>query len=181
MQPSPRCRQRSGRNLVPEERRMNNAQRSTLRRGSSSGHAPLAELQRFQQRALVVGVVGLGVCVAGAFFSPAQFFRSYLLAYLFWLSVALGCLAIVMVHHLSGGAWGLVIRRLLESGTRTLPLMALLFLPLLLGAYKYGLYPWAVAEEVNRSEVLKHKAPYLNLPFFLARTAFYFAVWIGIS
>ena len=82
---------------MSQERSMNNAQRATLRRGSSSGQAPLPELQRFQQRALVVGVVGLGVCVAGAFFSPAQFFRSYLLAYLFWLSVALGCLAIDQV------------------------------------------------------------------------------------
>ena len=158
---------------------MTNAQRSTLRRGSSSGQAPLPELQRFQQRALVVGVVGLGVCVAGAFFSPAQFFRSYLLAYLFWLSVALGCLAIVMVHYLSGGAWGIVIRRLLESGTRTLPLMALLFLPLAFGLH--DLYLWARPAVVANDEVLQHKSLYLNVPFFLLRAVCYFAAWIGVA
>ena len=141
------------------------------------------EIGRIQQRSLIIGVVGLVLLLVGALVSqaPEQFFRSYLIGYIFWVGIALGCLAICMLQHLSGGAWGLIIRRLLEAGTRTLPLLALLFLPLLLGAYKYHLYPWAVAEEVNRSEVLKHKALYLNLPFFVGRAVFYFAVWLTLS
>src|SRR5438067_669784 len=162
-----------------------NAQGHTARRNAEmmeTYHAP-PEISRIQQRSLIIGVAGLALLLVGALVlrEPEQFFRSYLLGYVFWIGIALGCLAICMLQHLSGGAWGLVIRRLLEAGTRTLPWMALLFLPLLLGAYKYGLYPWAVAEEVNRSEVLKHKALYLNLPFFLGRAVFYFAVWIGLS
>ena len=141
------------------------------------------EISRIQQRSLIIGVVGLVLLLAGALVlqAPEQFFQSYLVGYIFWVGIALGCLAICMLQHLSGGAWGLVIRRLLEAGARTMPLMALLFLPLLLGAYKYHLYPWAVAEEVNRSAVLKHKALYLNLPFFLARAVFYFAAWILLA
>ena len=83
-------------------------------------------LQRLQHRALIVGVGGLGLCVVGVFLNPGQFFHAYLLAYLFWLGLALGCLAIVMLHHLVRGAWGAVIQRVLEAGTRTLPLMAVL-------------------------------------------------------
>src|SRR5437764_11918808 len=90
------------------------------------------EISRIQQRSLVIGVVGLVLLLLGALVlrEPEQFFRSYLVGYVFWIGIALGCLAICMLQHLSGGAWGLVIRRLLESGMRTLPLMALLFLPL---------------------------------------------------
>jgi hypothetical protein len=142
------------------------------------------EIGRIQQRSLIIGVVGIVLLLIGALLvaEPAQFFRSYLIGYIFWMGIALGCLAICMLQHLSGGAWGLVIRRLLESATRTLPLMALLFLPLILGAYKYGLYPWAVAEKVSSSKLLQHKAEYyLNMPFFLGRAVFYFGVWIGLT
>jgi hypothetical protein len=98
-------------------------------------------LERFQRPALLVGAAALAICVAGAFFAPAQFFRSYLSAFLFWMGIALGCLAVVMLHHVTGGAWGLPIRRPLESGTRTLPLMLLFFLPIVVGAGT--IYEWA--------------------------------------
>src|SRR5437867_3050650 len=98
-------------------------------------------LHQVQRVALAAGLAGLSLCAVGAFFSPTQFFRSYLVAYLFWFGIALGCLVILMLQHLTGGAWGAVIRRLLESGTRTLPLMALLFLPLVAGLNQ--LYEWA--------------------------------------
>src|SRR5215471_12358391 len=105
-----------------------------------------SDLQQFRKRCLGIGILGLAVSVLGAFLNREQFFRSYLQAYLFWLGIALGCLAITMLHHLSGGAWGLVIRRLLESAAMTLPLMALLFVPLLFGLR--DLYPWARPQEV---------------------------------
>ena len=138
-----------------------------------------SQLDRIQYRSLIVGLAGLTLCAAGAFLNPEQFFRSYLLAYLFWIGIALGCFAIVMLHHLVGGAWGFVIRRLLESGTRTLPLMAVLFLPLLLGLH--DLYHWAHPAEVAGDKILQHKSLYLNIPFFLARAGMYFAVWIAVT
>ena len=142
-------------------------------------HASPEALDRFRRRALVVGVVFLLPCIAGWFFSPGQFFHSYLLAYIFWVAIALGCLAILMLQHVTGGAWGLVIRRLLESATRTIPLMALLFLPLALGMRV--LYVWARPEEVSREAILQHKSFYLTVPFFWLRAAFYFLVWYTLA
>src|SRR5262245_61031482 len=98
-------------------------------------------LQHLQRRALLVGLVGVGLCVGGYFLHPEQFFRSYLLASRFWLGVVFGCLALLMLHHLVGGLWGMVIRRMLEAVTRLLPLMVVLFVPLLFGISE--LYAWA--------------------------------------
>ena len=137
------------------------------------------EISRYRTPAFVVGGLGLLACLAGAFIKPAQFFHSYLFGYMFWIGIALGCMGLTMVQYLSGGAWGLVIRRLLESGARTLPLMAVLFIPMLFGVRV--LYRWANRAEVERSEALQHKHLYLNLPFFFVRVAIYFAVWCGIS
>src|SRR5262249_40895784 len=117
---------------------------------------------RVQWGALAVGVVALGACAVAALFRPDQFFRSYLVAFNFWLSVPLGCMAVVMLHHLIGGTWGLVIRRPLESGTRTLPLLAVLFLPLLLGLSE--LYLWARPDVVAADDALWQTSPYLHLP-----------------
>jgi hypothetical protein len=136
-------------------------------------------LHRVQRGGLVVGVAALGLCGIGAFASPEQFFRSYLVAYLFWFGIALGSLAILMIHHVAGGAWGAVIRRLLECSTRTLPLLAVLFLPLVFGMP--SLYEWARPEAVAHDLVLQHNSPYLNIPFFLVRAVFYFAVWLTLS
>src|SRR6266550_6346271 len=90
------------------------------------------ELEPLLKRALAVGVVALVLCFAGVVFDRQQFFHAYLMAYVFWLGVPLGCLGILMIHHLVGGTWGFVIQRCLESAVRTFPVMALLFLPLLL-------------------------------------------------
>ena len=97
---------------------------------------------------------------------------------LLWLGVALGSMALVMIQHLTGGAWG-VFRRVFEASSRTLPLLAILFLPIALGMGT--LYPWAHADHVLADEVLRHKAPYLNSAFFLIRAFIYFAGWIGIA
>ena len=129
--------------------------------------------------ALVAGIVGLVVCALGFLLDRDHFFRAYLIAYLFWLGIPLGSLALMMVHHQSGGAWGLVIRRIFEASSRTLPAMAILFIPVVLGMGR--LYPWTHSEHVAQDELMRHKALYLNTPFFLARAVFYFAVWIGLS
>jgi hypothetical protein len=135
-------------------------------------------LDGLRRGALAVGIAGLAACALGGLASPADFFRAYLIGYLFWLGIALGSLAIVMLHHLSGGAWGLVVRRILESGTRTLPLLAVLFLPLALGVRE--LYVWA-APGALADPVLRHKSVYLNVPFFLVRAALYFAAWLTVA
>jgi len=138
-----------------------------------------AHRDSLQRGALAVGLIASVLSIGGAFFNSPQFFRSYLLAYLFWIGLPLGCFAIVMLHHLVGGTWGFVIQRLLESGIRTFPLMALLFLPLLFGMPE--IYPWARPEIVAADPILQQKSLYLNLPFFVARAVMYFAIWIGVG
>jgi hypothetical protein len=142
------------------------------------------DLEGFRRRALTVGVAALAAGAAGALISSEsreQFFRSYLLAYIFWIAIPLGCFAILMLQHMSGGVWGLVTRRVLESSTRTFPLLALLFIPLLFGLK--SIFPWASPEKL--SPALKHaveeKHLYLNIGFFIARAVFYFLVWILVT
>ena len=145
------------------------------------------EVTRYRQTALVVGAIALLLLVAGAFL-PAlgggvdQFFRSYLVGYVFWVGVTLGCLGLLLLQHLITGAWGLVIRRVLEAGTRTLPLMILLFLPIAVFGLPH-LYEWMHIDEVTEPfvrRILEKKRPYLNPVFFLIRTGIYFAIWWGL-
>ena len=136
-------------------------------------------LERYQRPVLLIGIAALGVCAVGGFFAPAQFFRSYLFAFLFWAGVALGCMAVAMLHHVTGGGWGLPIRRPLESATRTLPLLLVLFLPIILGARR--IYEWADPAAVAHDPLLKQKSIYLNVPFFTGRAVLYFAAWIGFA
>jgi hypothetical protein len=138
-----------------------------------------ALVDRHGRTALIAGVAGLLLTGLGAALNLDQFFRSYLLGFLFWTGVGVGCICILLIHHLTGGWWGLVIRRLLEAGARTLPLCALLFLPLVLGLPR--LYEWADAARRAADPLLRHKELYLNVPFFLLRAAFYFAVWSGLA
>lgn len=130
-------------------------------------------VSRLQQRALIIGVIALALTMLGAFMNPAQFFRSYLTGYLLVLGIALGSLGLVMLQHLSGGHWGIVIRRPLESATRTLPLLAVLFLPLTLGLRK--IYVWTGPMEKPLS---RFQMKYLTIPGFLSRAAIYFAIWL---
>lgn len=136
----------------------------------------LVELDRLQRRSLLVGVVALGICVGGAFLSVDAFFQAYLAAYQFFLGIALGSMVIVMIHHLTGGAWGFLVQRFLEAGMRTLPYLAVLFIPICFGLA--SLYPWARPEEVAAEADLQQKAIYLNDPFFWGRAALFFALWL---
>ena len=137
------------------------------------------EAKQLRRHTALVGGIALLVCLIGGFSDPERLFRSYLFAYVYWAGIAIGSLAIIMLHHLSGGGWGMMIRRLLEAATRTLPLVAVLFLPLILGMKP--LYEWARPEVVEADKILQFKAPYLNVPFFLLRTLFYFSCWIGLA
>ncbi len=137
------------------------------------------DIGRWQQRALIVGAIFTVLFALGAFLDRAQFFHSYLVAYLFWTGISLGSLAILLLQHLTGGAWGLVIRRVLEASTGTLPLMALLFIPIILGAHQ--IYPWTHHEKMSTPALEEKARLYLNLPFFSGRAIFFFAIWILIA
>src|SRR5262245_26415923 len=91
------------------------------------------QFHRWRRIALIAGAGGLLLCALVWLVQPASFFRLYLWAYNFVLGIALGCLVLVLLQFLTGGIWGLILRRMLEAATRTLPLLALLFLPLALG------------------------------------------------
>jgi len=132
-------------------------------------------LHRVQQRSLIVGGVALVLCILGALSSPDQFFRSYLFSYLFYLGMTLGCMALVMLQYLTSGSWGIIIRRITESATRTIPLLAFLFIPILIGIPR--LYSWSHDEIVKRDPLLQHKHLYLNVPFFIVRVLIYFVGW----
>src|SRR5688572_32061578 len=140
-------------------------------------HAP--ELKHLQSKLIIAGGIGAAVCAIGLVMNPAQFVRSFLPAYMWLLSATLGSLALGMVHQVSGGAWGVVIRRILGAASRTLPLLTLLFIPIALGLH--SLYPWADETHVAEDPILQWKQPYLNVPFFLLRAAIYFAIWTGIA
>lgn len=132
-----------------------------------------------QTKGLIVGLVGLLATGAGFFSDQEQFFRSYLIGYVYWMSLSLGCMGILMIHHLAGGRWGFTIRRLLEAGTRTVALMLVLFIPILLGLS--SLYEWTHEDIVAQDVLLQHKAWYLNAGSFTIRAAVYFALWLLIA
>lgn len=148
---------------------------------------------RIERTALVAAAAG-AVCFAVLAFTPlagphplTQAAVSYSVAFHFWLAVPLGCLVVLMIHYLTGGAWGVLLRPVLEASARTLGLLAVLFLPLA-GALFLGAsspYPWArPLEYVARGEVLeelREKTWLLNPPFVLARAAIYFAVWLALA
>jgi hypothetical protein len=162
-----------------------------------------AFLDRLQFRALIAGGIGVALCVLGALTTPEQFYRSYLIAFAYWLGISLGCLALAMLYQLVGGLWGLVTRRVFEAGAGTVVLLAIAFVPLVFGlqdlyiwshlppsefwatqisrlgladAYQ-SLYPIAIAGDAK----LLHKSVYLNTPFVLIRAVLYFAVWIALT
>ena len=138
----------------------------------------LPDVSRIQQWALMIGAAGLILCVVGAIFRPAQFLQSYLFAYLFTLGLALGGMAILMLQYLTGGDWGMVTRRILEAAMRTLPWLAIGFLPIALGVR--ALYVWARPAQAA-AEGLDYRTEYLNVPFFIARAILYFAVWLAMA
>jgi hypothetical protein len=134
---------------------------------------------RMQQRSLVIGIVFAVICGGLAFVWPGEFFRAYLLAYMFWLGISLGCLAMLMLQHMTGGAWGFVIRRLLEAAAGVLPLMAVLFVPVKLGMNH--LYSWKHPENFHDKHMQQVTQTYLTTNGFQVRAVIYFVIWIGLA
>jgi hypothetical protein len=133
-----------------------------------------AKIEQWQQEALRVCGAGFLLSLVGFVLDRDQFLRSYLYAYLYGTGLGLGCMGILLLHHVVGGKWGMVIRRMCEAGARTLPYMAILLIPVLAGMGT--LYVWTRPEAANDANI-QAKAAYLNVPFFIARAVFYFLVW----
>ena len=152
-----------------------------------------AQLGRFRKPAMVAGVVGLAVWLLGGvlglasgeggMFSLHRFFAAYVVAFLFWFGVTAGSLSLLMVHHVTGGGWGFIIRRQLEAGTRLLPIMAIAFLPIAITVLmgNQSLYWWARPENANDHILSSGQGKYLNVPFFLIRWVIYFVALGAMS
>lgn len=124
-------------------------------------------------------VLGAAACAVLGAADPKQFVFSWLVSFLFFLSLAIGALFFVLVQYATQGGWGIVVRRIGETVFATIPVMAALFLPLLPGLHH--LYEWSVPGATERDVLLHWKAPFLNVPFFLARAALYFGCWSAIA
>lgn len=129
--------------------------------------------------AWIIGIVTAIAAAIGCLTQPKAFYQAYLMGYLVWVSVPLGSLVILMIHHLTGGGWSFAIRRPMEAAVRTLPITAILFLPIIAGIPH--LFQWADPEVIAVDKVVQLKSLYLNVPFFIIRAVIYFTVWIGIG
>ncbi len=127
----------------------------------------------------VIAIITFIALTFGYRYNPTQFFRSYLCGYLFWIEISLGCFGLLLVSHLTGGLWGVSVRRFFEAGKSTLWLMAVLFIPILFGLK--SIYLWSRPDELAHNELLQHQSIYLNQSFFILRAVLYFIVWIGFS
>jgi hypothetical protein len=138
-----------------------------------------AQLDKLQRPALTVGLVASGLCLVGGMLGLEQALRSLLVSGLFWWGMAIGCLALTVLNHLVGGRWGYRTRPILTAGITTLPLVAVLFVPVVVGLKH--LYVWADAEVVAADALLQQKAAYLDPWFFRARSVGYFLIWFVLG
>jgi hypothetical protein len=132
---------------------------------------------RWRRPVMVAVGFSIVVCCLGALLDLNRLLQAYLVAYLFWLGISLGCFALLMIQYLTGGRWGSALRGPLEAGVTVVPLLALLFVPIALGVHR--LYPWA--HPPSDDPLLEQKSLYLNVPFFVLRAVFYFAAWIVVA
>lgn len=133
------------------------------------------KLGSIQKLVLISGVVGLILTIILGVTPWGNFFQSYLYAFLFWFGLALGSLGLLLIGHLAGGSWAAITRRFLEAGAMVIPIMGLLFIPIILGAN--SLYEWTNAEYVAEHPLVANKKGYLNISFFIIRAAIYFITW----
>ncbi len=136
-------------------------------------------MRRWEFHFVIAGLVLLAASIVGGFFGPGDFFHAWLIGFLFWLGLVLGSMGFLMMQYLTRGAWGIVTQRVFEAASRTLPIIALFFVPLAFGMPQ--LYDWANPERVRSNQLLQHRAGYMNPAMFLIRTVVYFAVWITFS
>jgi hypothetical protein len=137
----------------------------------------LPGLNRMQQIGGAAAVLGIALCAVGLMTARTVFFQSYLFAAVFFTNLTLGCLGLVMFHHAIRANWSRPALRLWEAGARMVPVMFVLFLPVIAAVFLGQLYPWANAEQARTVPAIARKAGYLNAPFFTLRYLFYFLIW----
>ncbi len=143
---------------------------------------PQEDLDGVRTKALVVGIVGLVATVAGFFVAgPEVFWRGYLVGWLYWLGVALGLFMIMMINYLASGRYGIQLRRFQEAAGRTMPMFAVLGLPILFGGGMQQLYRWTTPGLSATDPLLAAKEGYLNIPFFTARYFLFFIIWTAFA
>jgi hypothetical protein len=158
--------------MIPERDRVAlRPEQATIPAGHPANRLPIV--------GVVATLLGAVVCVILGPANPKQFFFSWLVSFLFFLSLAVGALFFVLIQYAAQGEWGIVLRRIGETTFATIPVMAVLFVPVLLGLH--DLYLWSVPGAAEHDALLRWKAPYLNVPFFLVRAALYFGSWSFIA
>jgi hypothetical protein len=135
------------------------------------------QLRRLRRRVWALAAIVTVPAIIGLGLDPHRFLVAYLEGYLIWMGIVLGCLGIWVIHNLVGGQWGDPIGRIVQASARTLPLMAVLFLPILLGMR--AIFPWMDRARVLHDPVLSQKIWYLNVPFFIGRNIVFFAIWLS--
>lgn len=150
------------------------AEQHSLHDDAALSVRPDAEINGIGTKGLMAGVIGLVALGAGLFIDKHQFLQSYLVGFFFVACLMLGCLGLMMVHHLTGGAWGMVCRRVWEAATRTIPLVAVMFLPIAINLKT--IYKWA-KPEAAADPIIQMKAAYLNETGFFIRAIVFFAIW----
>ncbi len=134
-----------------------------------------AEISRLRPLALGIGGIALIVWAVGAYFNSEQALRSWLLGFVFWGGIGIGSIGVLMLQYLTGGAWGVVIRRFVEAGSRTLPLLAILFIPLAIGVYTHRIYEWTHAAPTDH--IIEARGVYLLPWAWIIRSFIYFALF----
>jgi hypothetical protein len=145
----------------------------------TADHGLRPRIEEFQRRGLVAGVLAAAVLLGAWVVRPDDVLPAYLVGFSFWIGIALGSLGLLMLHHLVGGSWGLIVRRPMESAGITVLPLGVLFVPLILDLGR--LYPWARPGNVAHEAELGHRGIYLNPTFFLVRAVVYFIVWSALA
>jgi len=138
-------------------------------------HPTLAGVKKL---ALIAGIAGMVTMAVLFLFMPDAAWASYMFAFVFFFQLGIGGLLWLMIHHLTGGRWGFMIQRLLEAQSRTLPVLALLFLPLFL---HMGMYPWVDLSRAHYVDIVEAKAAYLNISGYVYRWIAYWVIFIGFA
>lgn len=134
-----------------------------------------AELGSLRTLALGVGGIATVAVAVGAYFNTEQALRSWLLGFIFWGGLCFGSIGVLMLQYLTGGAWGVMIRRIVEAGSRTLLLVALLFVPIAVGVYTHNIYEWTHMAPTEHA--IEARGPYLTTWFWILRSVIYFAIF----
>jgi hypothetical protein len=138
--------------------------------------------RRLLLASLLVGAVGIALWILGLLLDPVRALYGWLIAFCFGVSIAIGALIFLMCHETMGAAWPVAVRRLTEAVVGALPVLAVAFVPVAIGATTIYLWADPPAEiDAHLRELLHHKSAYLNVPFFVVRGVVFLAIWIGIA